>query len=276
VQLSQWRTHLDFCLAAIRAGLLGAWMLGKLVTTNVQSTADIREFFDRAACTYSEQHGHPERLLDYRIRLIKRYARPRNDEVLLDIGCGSGDHLLTLIDDIGRGIGVDLSPAMIQIAHARLQNSHPQAGITFISDDAERLASLAEGSIDLAICVGALEHMLNKSAVMISVHRVLKPGGRFFCLTLNGGYVWYQVLAPLLRFQTRHLSTDRFLRRNEALRLLADSGFSRLEVGCWTFIPKGDMPAILGVACHGLDFIGRALRVASLRGGLWASAWKAK
>jgi ubiquinone/menaquinone biosynthesis C-methylase UbiE len=249
-------------------------MLRRLVTTRVQSTADIKNFFDHAARVYSEQHGHPERLLIYRIGLIKRHARPRNDEVVLDVGCGNGHHLLALAGDIGRGIGVDLSPAMVEIAQARRRDSTWQAKLTFRSDDAEQLGTLAESSIDLAMCVGALEHMLNKSAVLINAHRVLKPQGRFFCLTTNGGYVWYRRLAPLLGLETRHLSTDRFLKRDELVRLLTEAGFSRVHTGCWTFIPRGDMPAILGMICQGLDLIGRVLRISSLRGGLWVCAWK--
>src|SRR5260370_36233870 len=34
-------------------------------------------------------------------------------------------------------------------------------------------------SIDLAICIGAFEHMLDKRAVLASIYRVLKFGGRF-------------------------------------------------------------------------------------------------
>src|SRR5437868_10451822 len=98
-------------------------MLRKLVTTQVESTADIRDFFDRCAPAYREQHGHPERLLNYRIALIKQYARPARDEVVLDVGCGNGDHLLALAGDIGRGIGIDLSPAMIAVADERLRGS---------------------------------------------------------------------------------------------------------------------------------------------------------
>jgi|ERR1041384_1472984 2-polyprenyl-6-hydroxyphenyl methylase/3-demethylubiquinone-9 3-methyltransferase len=249
-------------------------MLRKLVTTPVQSTADIKDFFDNCARAYSEQHGHPERLLNYRIALIKQYARPSNEEVVLDVGCGNGHHLFALAGDIGHGIGIDLSPAMIEIAQERLQHSPWQSKLTFLSEDGETLSALAEPSIDLAICVGALEHMLNKSAALINVYRVLKPGGRFFCLTLNGGYFWYQALAPLLGLETKHLSTDRFLKRDELVSLFTEAGFCRIQIGCWTFIPKGDMPRVLGGICQGLDFIGKVLRIHSWRGGLWLCAWK--
>ena len=116
--------------------------------------------------------------------------------------------------------------------------------------------------------------MLNKPEAAANARRVLKPRGRFFCLTVNGGYVWYRALAPLLRLETRHLSTDRFLKRAELIALLTEAGFSRVEVGCWTFIPKGDMPPMMGTVCQGLDWVGKALRISALRGGLWACAWK--
>ena len=249
-------------------------MLRKLVTTQVHSTTDIRDFFDDCAHAYSEQHGHPERLFNYRIALIRQYAKPCNDDVVMDVGCGNGHHLLALAGEIGRGIGVDLSPAMIEVARERLRNSPWQGKLVFLSGNAEQLSAPAERSIDLAMCVGALEHMLNKSDVLVSAYRMIKPRGRFFCLTINGGYVWYRVLAPLLGLETKHLSTDKFLKRDELVRMLMKSGFRRIQVGYWTFIPKGDMSSVLGFICQGLDIIGRILRINSLRGGLWICAWK--
>ena len=251
-------------------------MRTRLFTTPVQSTADIRDFFDRAAPAYAEQHGHPDRLLRYRVGLIKRHARPLEHEVVLDVGCGNGHHLQALAVDIGQGIGIDLSPAMIEIARARQQESAGQASLSFLSDDAQTLGSLAAESIDLAICVGAFEHMLDKPAVLANVRRVLKQGGRFFCLTINGGHVWYQQFAPRLGLATCHLSTDRFLTRAELVRLLSESGFSRVEAGCWTFIPRGDMPAVWGMVFRALDLLGRLFRVPAWRGGLWVCGWKAE
>jgi SAM-dependent methyltransferase len=249
-------------------------MFRKLVTTEVNSIAEVKAFFDKCAEAYSEQHGNPKRLLNYRIALIKEHAKPANDDTVLDIGCGKGLHLLALADDIGRGIGIDLSPAMIKRAQGSLRNSRWQDKLTFLSDNGEKLDALAEESVDLVICVGALEHMLDKSSVLASAYRILKSGGRFFCLTVHGGYFWYRSLAPLLRLETRHLSTDRFLEKAELTGMLKKAGFRRIESGYWTFIPKGDMPLILNFVCQGLDIIGRSFGLNSLRGGLWVCAWK--
>ncbi|MGA9770413.1 MAG: class I SAM-dependent methyltransferase [Blastocatellia bacterium] len=249
-------------------------MFRKLITTEANSTAEVRAFFDKCAEAYSEQHGNPKRLLDYRIALIKQHAKPSDDDTVLDIGCGNGHHLMALANTIGRGIGIDLSPAMIEMAQASLLNSPWQNKLTFFSDNGEKLDSLVEQSIDLIICIGALEHMLDKASVLASAYRILKSRGRFFCLTVHGEYFWYRTLAPLFKLETKHLSTDKFLEKAEFTRLLKKSGFCRIESGYWTFIPKGDMPLALNFVCQGLDIIGRSFHLNSLRGGLWVCAWK--
>jgi ubiquinone/menaquinone biosynthesis C-methylase UbiE len=246
-----------------------------VMTTPSCNTTDIRSFFDRSASTGSpEQHGHPQRLLQYRLALVRNLARPRPCDVVLDLGCGTGHHLLPLAPEVARGIGIDLSPGMIELARARLRNSPSAANLTFEVDNAEELNGIADQSIDLAICIGAFEHMLDKRAVLASIHRVLKFGGRFFCLTLHSDYVWYRTIAPVLRFSTKHLSSDRILTRDEFSALLDQAGFRRIRSAPWTFIPRGDVPAFIALLLTGLDVIGRHARLDSLRGGLSLCAWK--
>jgi ubiquinone/menaquinone biosynthesis C-methylase UbiE len=254
----------------------GAWLsFRRVVPTPTRNTTDIQSFFDQCASTgCPEQHGPPQRLLEYRLGLVRNLARPRDGDVLLDLGCGSGHHLLALGSEIARGIGIDVSPGMIELARTRLPSSPWKANFTFELDDAERLEAIADQSIDLAICIGAFEHMLDKRAVLDSIYRVLKPGGRFVCLTPNADYVWYRTIAPLLGFATKHLSSDRMLTRDEFSLLLHQTGFRRIQSAPWTFIPKGDMPAPVAMLLTVLDAIGRYGRVESLRGGLALCAWK--
>jgi ubiquinone/menaquinone biosynthesis C-methylase UbiE len=243
--------------------------------TSSRNTTDIRSFFDRCAATGSpEQHGHPRQLLEYRLALLRSLARIRPSDVVLDLGCGNGHHLLALAPEVARGIGIDVSPGMVALARARLRNSAWKANVTFEVANAEELNGIGDQSVDLAICIGAFEHMLDKRAVLASVYRVLKKGGRFFCLTPDADYVWYRTIAPLLRFGTKHLSSDRFLTQEEFSVLLDQAGFCPSRSVPWTFIPKGDVPTFVARLLTMLDVIGRHARLDSLCGGLSLCAWK--
>jgi ubiquinone/menaquinone biosynthesis C-methylase UbiE len=246
-----------------------------VVTAPSYSTTDIKSFFDQCASTgFSEEHGHPQRLLEYRLALVRKLARPRSADVVLDLGCGNGHHLLALGPEVARGTGIDVSPGMIELARARLRCSPRTANLTFEVDNAEELNGIADRTVDLAICIGAFEHMLDKRAVLASIYRVLKFGGRFFCLTPDADYVWYRTIAPLLGIATNHLSSDRTLTQYEFSVLLDQAGFRHIRFDPWTFIPKGDVPAIVALLLTVLDAIGRCARLDSLRGGLSLCAWK--
>jgi 2-polyprenyl-6-hydroxyphenyl methylase/3-demethylubiquinone-9 3-methyltransferase len=163
---------------------------------------------------------------------------------------------------------------MIELARARHRSSTRRTNLAFEVDDAEELKGVADQSIDLAICIGAFEHMLDKRAVLASIYRVLKLGGRFFCLAPHADYVWYRTIAPLLGCATKHLSSDRMLTHDEFSALLDQAGFRRIRSAPWTFIPKGDVPALVALLLTVLDVIGRHARLDSLRGGLCLCARK--
>jgi 2-polyprenyl-6-hydroxyphenyl methylase/3-demethylubiquinone-9 3-methyltransferase len=114
--------------------------------------------------------------------------------------------------------------------------------------------------------------MLDKAGVLSQVRRVLAPRGIFVCLTPNGDYWWYRVLAPLLRLDTRHLSTDRFLTGAELREHVRAAGLAPQASEHWRFVPKGDVPIVMGAVLHGLDYAGRAAHAGALRGGLALSA----
>jgi ubiquinone/menaquinone biosynthesis C-methylase UbiE len=246
-----------------------------VATTLSHNLTDIRSFFDRCATTGSpEQHGHPQRLLEYRLALVRSIARPRPADVVLDVGCGNGHHLFALGPEVAHGIGIDVSPGMIELARTRLRRLPRRTNLTFEVDSAEEMKRIADQSVDLAICIGAFEHMLDKRAALASIFRVLKTEGRFFCLTPRADYIWYRTIAPRLGFSTKHLSSDRLLTEDEFRALLVQAGFRRIRSDSWTFIPKGDMPAVVAVLLTALDAIGRGARFNSLRGGFSLCAWK--
>jgi 2-polyprenyl-6-hydroxyphenyl methylase/3-demethylubiquinone-9 3-methyltransferase len=193
---------------------------------------------------------------------------------LLEVGCGTASHLLALAGEFEVAIGTDVSTEMIRAA-TDAANASPFAGrVSLRVDPAESLASVGDATVDVVLCIGALEHMVDRPRVVAQAHRVLRGGGRFVCLTPNGGSWWYRGLAPLLRRETRHLSTDHFLTKAELEGMLDNAGFGDVTLGWWRFVPRGDVPAVVGSLLQAGEAVGARLGIGWLQGGLAAVATK--
>lgn len=244
----------------------------RLTSHTVRQADDVRAFFDDVARDYRESHGHAATLLRDRLHLLRALLPKKCGGLLVEIGCGPGQHLLALAEHFERAIGLDLSPAMIELAES-LRRQHPlRDRIAFAVDPAERLATLRPTSVDALFCVGAFEHMLDREQVLQQIRRVLKPEGRFVCLTPNGSYLWYTGIAAHMGYAVRHLTSDQFITEGEFRALLAASGFTLVTAGYWSFIPRGDMPALAGTIMSTLDALGRVFGIPGFRGGLYIAA----
>ena len=243
-------------------------MSTRLHTRPASTHAHVAAFFDSCAQSYEEQHGHRENLLRYRLRLIDEIARLCAQDKVLEIGCGNGMHLIALADKFHRGVGTDLSPGMIEAAKQAGARSPWSEKLSFSVAASERLESVGTESADVVFCVGSLEHVLDQAAALRAVFRVLKSGGRFVCLTLNGGSLWYGRLAAWLRIETRQLATDHYTSRAELQSMAREAGFTSVQIDAWTFIQRGDLPRSIVPALELLDRLGRLLKLECLRGGL--------
>jgi trans-aconitate methyltransferase len=108
--------------------------------------------------------------------LIQKLAL-QGSESLLDIGCGDGKitaHLAGILKD-GQVLGVDASPAMIQLA-ARQFPPQSFPNLSFLEMDAANLRLARR--FDLAFSNATLHWVKDHSAVLRGVHTCLKPGGR--------------------------------------------------------------------------------------------------
>lgn len=93
-------------------------------------------------------------------------------ERVLDVACGAG-YVAAAARELGaEAVGVDFSPAQVQLA----EQSHP--GIRFVEGDAAALP-FADGAFDVVLNAFGLPHVTDPDKVVAEAWRVLKPGGRF-------------------------------------------------------------------------------------------------
>lgn len=95
---------------------------------------------------------------------------------LLDVGTGTGRVLELFADRIDRGLGVDLSPQMLDLARSRLDDlGHRNCAVRHgnVYD-----LSLAAGSMDVAVLHHVLHFLDDPAAAIAEVTRTLRPKGR--------------------------------------------------------------------------------------------------
>lgn len=252
-------------------------MISRIRSYPGPTVAARREFFDGIAASYIDQHGDPRTLLEYRLRLLREMLPDLDGKTVMELGSGPADHLFALTSDSpAHGIAVDFSPAMIDAVHRGVAERQfaLSSSIDGVVDNAETLSCFPDSSVDYAFSVGALEHIPRKRDVFMSVARVLRPGGVFACLTMNGKYLWHTVFGRMPGVTTRHLSSDAFLSAASARRLIRSSGLCIERLGYWSFVPAGDMSGPVAALFRRLDTIGRTTFAPWLRGGLLLSLRK--
>ena len=103
-------------------------------------------------------------------------------ETVLDHACGGGMDLLLAarrVGPSGRAIGVDMTPAMREIATAAAARAGPQAVVEVRAGFFEELP-VDDGSVDVVISNGVVNLSPDKERVFREIHRVLRPGGRVY------------------------------------------------------------------------------------------------
>ncbi|MGO4110217.1 class I SAM-dependent methyltransferase [Paenibacillus sp. YAF4_2] len=117
--------------------------------------------------TYDSQLGFVSRLG----KGIMEWLDPKQDEHILDLGCGTGD-LAVEIAKVGAQVtGMDQSDTMISSARTKYPEIH------FLVGDGEQFT--LDARFDAVFSNAALHWMKNASGVIESVHHALKSGGRF-------------------------------------------------------------------------------------------------
>lgn len=139
--------------------------------------------------TYGEHASHP---------IVVGLADPDADDVVVDVGCGSGNVLRLLEERVTSGVltGFDPSEEMVRQARARTPAG---SRVTFGCAAAHGLP-VDDRSVTLLLAVHSVHHWDDIGEGLDEVRRVLAPGGRLLiCFEEHYDSLSGELVAAMLR-----------------------------------------------------------------------------
>jgi 2-polyprenyl-6-hydroxyphenyl methylase/3-demethylubiquinone-9 3-methyltransferase len=157
-----------------------------------------------------------------------------------DVGCGGGLLAEALARRGAHVCGIDLAPAMIEVAQLHAHES--QLTIDYRVCSAEQLALHNAGSFDAITCMELIEHVDDPAALVAQLATLLRPGGDLFVSTINRNLrsfltaiVGAEYLLNLIPRGTHEYA--RLLRPAELARLARAQGLELRDVSGVAFNP---------------------------------------
>jgi demethylmenaquinone methyltransferase / 2-methoxy-6-polyprenyl-1,4-benzoquinol methylase len=177
-------------------------------------------------------------------RLVAR-VKPRTGEQILDTAGGTGDVAFRMARRGAHVTVVDINADMLEIGKARAAAS-ALPNLSWKVENAEAL-SFADATFDADTIVFGIRNVTDVPAALREAFRVLKRGGRFFCMEFSSsewpGFarlydIWAERMIPRIgravaddEDSYRYLveSIRRFPRPDAFRRMIADAGFVQVR-----------------------------------------------
>src|SRR6266542_5305485 len=172
-----------------------------------RETERVLRLYEKEAHKYDREMNFFDRLL---FAGAREWVCAQATGEVLEIGIGTGRNLSHYRDDV-RLTGVELSPAMLEIARARARELGREVDLRV--GDAQAL-EFPDQSFDSVVCTLSLCTIPDDRAAVAEVRRVLRPGGRFLLLE--------HVRSPLLPIRTAERLLEPLMLRFEADHLLRE------------------------------------------------------
>lgn len=172
-------------------------------------------------------------------------VKPRPGEVILDMAGGTGDIAFRMTAKGARVTVADINPDMLAVGAGRATKRRID-GLIWQVENAERL-SFADNGFNAYTIVFGIRNVTDIPSALREAHRVLKRGGRFFCMEFSTsewpGFAeayeaWASNVIPKIgkavtndEDSYRYLveSIRRFPKPEAFARMIGDAGFTQVH-----------------------------------------------
>lgn len=182
-----------------------------------------------------------------RLTIEASCARP--GQKVLDIAGGTGDlarQFAKIVGAEGQVILSDINSSMLSVGRDRLLDAGQLGNLDYVQSDAEALP-FADNTFDCITIAFGLRNVTEKSNALLSMLRVLKPGGKLLVLEFSKprnpllGKVYdaysFKVLPKMGQLVTQDADSYRYLAESirmhpdqETLKqMMLDAGFNRVD-----------------------------------------------
>jgi ubiquinone/menaquinone biosynthesis C-methylase UbiE len=141
----------------------------------------------------------------FEARRLVRMGGPMRGGCALEVGCGRGVGTELILEIFGADSvdAFDLDPRMVALARKRLA-AHGSRVRLWVGDASA--ISAPDTTYDAVFDFGIIHHVPEWRRTLAEVHRVLKPGGRFYAEEVLERFIVH----PITRRLLEHPQSDRF------------------------------------------------------------------
>ena len=174
----------------------------------------------------------------YEARRLRELGGTTSGAQALEIGCGRGVGVEIILEQFGADTvdAFDLDPDMVRRAQARLEGFGDRVSV-WIGDATDIRAE--DSSYDAVFDFGIIHHVPDWRQTLVEVHRVLKPGGRFYAEEVLSPFITNSILRRvLLHPKSDRFDTAQFCRALHEAGLPTESTREVLGVLLWVVATK--------------------------------------
>jgi ubiquinone/menaquinone biosynthesis C-methylase UbiE len=197
---------------------------------NGHAARPTRRHWDRQASSYDRAKERNRFYFETVKHLCREHLGDTHAMRILEVGCGTGDILSFL--EPASGLGVDLSPEMVEIAR-RKHGHRPE--LDFAVGTAEKLPA-ENRDFDAVVMCDLIEHVDDVQQALRAPAAVLKEGGLLFVSTSNPLWAFPLWLLETLRLKMPE-GPHRWVPLQEISNVLKREGYVIRRTGYRTLLP---------------------------------------